>query len=219
MSEQQTVLLVVAAFAVFFVLLVVFALRRSSQTVEAFYRLGQELGLQDLRRTRFFGAGVRGMWNGHAVRMQMFGRYKSMPERVITQIATQSPGRILITRRTGGILSKPMTMFGPPIVTPQNLPDPERFWVRSDQPAFIERFFAGSGVAPQLETNLIVAFDLVDLSAKRLVIRRATDESKVRNKYGIPMIRFRRDARYVETIAREEWQLATMMVRELSLRP
>jgi hypothetical protein len=219
MNEEQVFWLAAGGFVVLFVLLIVYASKRSSKRQEVFNRMAQELGIQDVRRSWLAGAGVRGTWNGYAVRQQLLGRYKGVPERLLTTITLQSPGRIMVTRRIGKALSKPMTFFGPKLVTPMTAGVAERFWVRSDQPAFVERFFASSEAVPLLDQNLIERFDLVDLNAKRLLVRRATDERQVRAKYGIATMNFKRDLRYVETIAREEWALATMMVRELSLRP
>ena len=221
MEEQQAVWFMVAGFAVFVALLLVFVAKRSSKRQAIFDRLALELGLQDVRRTWFLGAGVRGNWNGYAVRLQFMARYKGMPERILTTITLQSPARIMVTRRTGKTLSKPITLFGPSLVTTMHPAVEERFWVRSDQPAFVERFVMASAAVPLLEQNLIERFDLVDLNARRLVIRRATDERQVRAKYGLPAFdfKFKRDPRYIETIAREEWALATMMTQELSLRP
>jgi hypothetical protein len=217
MSDEQLFWLWIAGFVAFFAVLIVFVSRESAKKQQIFTRLAAELGIGDVRRSWVMGAGVRGTWNGFAVRQQLIARYKGVPERLLTTITLQSPGRILITRRTGGRFSKPLTLFGPPLVTPMTLADAERFWVRSDQPALVERLFAARGIAPLLEQNLIERFDQVDLGARRLVIRRATDERQVRAKYGIAAINFRRDTAYVETIAREEWTLATTIVHELSL--
>ncbi|HKO54640.1 MAG TPA: hypothetical protein VJ276_02110 [Thermoanaerobaculia bacterium] len=218
MGDEQLFWLWIAGFVAFFVLLLVFVSRQSSKKRQAFTRLAQELGIQDARRSWVMGVGVRGTWNGFAVRLELIARYKGVPERLLTTIALQSPGRILITRRTGRRLNKPLTLFGPPIVTPMTLADAERFWIRSDQPALVERLFAPREVAPLLEQNLIERFDLVDLGPRRLIVRRATDERQVRAKYGIATFNFKRDTSYIETIAREEWALATMIVRELSLQ-
>ncbi|HEV7919707.1 MAG TPA: hypothetical protein VGR02_02835 [Thermoanaerobaculia bacterium] len=219
MTEEQVFWLALGGFALLFALLMIYASKRSSKRQQIFTRIAQELGIQDVRRSWLVGAGVRGTWNGYPVRQQLLGRYKGVPERLLTTVTLQSPGRIMITRRVGKVLSKPMTLFGPKLVTPMTPAVQERFWVRSDQPAFVERFFASSEAVPLLEQNLIERFDLVDLNARRLLVRRATDERQVRARYGIATINFKRDMRYIETIAREEWALATMIIRELSLRP
>lgn len=219
MGEEQVFWLTAGFCVVLFVLLIVYVARRSSKRQELFNRIALELGIQDVRPFWLAGAGVRGTWNGYAVRQQFLGRYKGIPERLLTTITLQSPGRIMVTRRTGQALSKPITLFGPQLVTPMAPGAAERFWVRSDQPALVERFFASSEVMPLLDQNLIERFDLVDLNAQRLVVRRATDERQVRARYGIAAVNFKRDPRYIETIVREEWALATMLVRELSLRP
>jgi hypothetical protein len=219
MTDEQVFWLSIGGFALLFMLLMIAASKRSSKRQQIFSRVAQELGFQDIRRSWLFGAGVRAAWNGYPVRLYLLGRYKSMPERILTRITLQSPGRILITRRSGKMMSKPFTLFGPPLVTPMTSGAAERFWIRSDQPAFVERLFASHDLAPLLDRNLIERFDLVDLGAKALVIRRATDLREVRARYGIGMINFKADLSYVEAIAREEWALATLIIRELSLRP
>src|SRR5204862_4474237 len=113
----------------------------------------------------------------------------------------------------------PFVLFGPQLMTPQALPQPERFWVRSNEPAFVERLFADARIAQLLEENLIERFDRLNLGLSRLEIRRATDESRVKKKLNRPAFEWRSDPAYVETVGRAEWQLASAIVGQLSLRP
>jgi hypothetical protein len=69
-----------------------------------------------------------------------------------------------------------------------------------------------------LERNLIARFDIVDLKPKQLRVLRAVDDSAVKKRFDRPFLSFRRDYELLETIASEEWKLATVIVEALGLR-
>ncbi|MGA8808518.1 MAG: hypothetical protein WB973_11625, partial [Thermoanaerobaculia bacterium] len=94
----------------------------------------------------------------------------------------------------------------------------EKYWVRSNELAFVERLFARAEVDPVLEPNLIARFDVVDLKPKQLRILRAIDDRAVKQRFNRPFIKFGRDYELIETIASEEWTLAVMIVDTLGLR-
>jgi len=125
---------------------------------------------------------------------------------------------VIVKRRILGFLSKPFTLFGPPLVEPTNLADRERFWIRSDEQALVERLVSYAEVPPALETNLIARFDVVDLQTKQLRILRAVDDRAVRKHFNRPLFRFGRDFELIDTIATEEWKLAVLIVEKLGLR-
>jgi hypothetical protein len=145
------------------------------------------------------------------------GRNKGVPERMLLTLSTASPARVIVKRR-GGLFSKPLTIFGPPIVELMNPAIREQFWIRSDELAYVERLFARAGVAPEFERNLIARFDVIDLRPKQLRILRAIDDSAVKKQFNRPFLKFGRDYELIETIAAEEWKLAVVIVETLGLR-
>ena len=198
-------------------LVLAFLAKRSTALSERLRQLVVTFGWEGPRRVWWNGA-IRGRWQGLDVEMRHMGRYKSMPERLLLMMSTSSPARVIVKRKTGGFLSKPMTLFGPPLVEPMNIADRERYWVRSDELVFAERLFAHAEVALALEPNLIAAFDVVDLESKQLRIMRAIDERSVKKHFNRPMIKFGRDYDLIETVAKEEWRLAAVIVQALGLR-
>ena len=161
---------------------------------------------------------MRGRWRGMKVELQHMGRYKGVPERLLLTLEAASPARVKIKRRTGGFLSKPITLFGPPLVEPMNLAGRDRYWVRSNELVFAERLFSKPQVATALDPNLIAGFDVVDLRPKQLRILRAIDDRAVKKHFNRPLIKFGRDLELIETIATEEWKLAVVIVETLGLR-
>ena len=143
-------------------------------------------------------------------------RYKGVPERLLLIVNVASQARVIIKHR-GGFMSKPLTMFGPPIVEPMNAPR-EQYWIRSDELVYVERLFARAEVGPALEPNLIARFDQVDLKPRQLRILRAVDDSAVKKRFNRPFLKLGRDYELIETIASEEWKLATAIVEGLGLR-
>lgn len=217
MTEQQVPFIVIGVSLLVAAASLVVISKKSSAVSARLAALVTTFGWEGPRRIWWNGA-IRGRWQGLDVEIRHMGRYKSVPERLLLTMNIASPARIIVKRKTGGFLSKPMTLFGPPLVEPMNIADRERYWVRSDELVFAERLFAHAEVAPALEPNLIAAFDVVDLQTKQLRIMRAIDDRSVKKHFNRPMIRFRRDLELIETIAKEEWRLATVIVQALGLR-
>ena len=207
---------VVGGFALFSVLLLVLLAKKSSALSERLARLVTSFGWEGPQRVWWSGA-VRGRWRGLNVEMRHMGRYKGIPERLLLTVSTASPARVIVKRR-GGFMSKPITLFGPPIVEPMNVANREQFWIRSDELVFVERLFAHAEVAPEFERNLIARFDIVDLKQKQLRILRAVDDHAVKKHFNRPFLKFGRDYELIDTIASEEWGLAVMIVETLGLR-
>ena len=216
MREDQTVWIVIAAIAVFVIALVVLLAKKSSALSELLMRLAASFGWEGPRRVWWNGA-IRGRWRGIPVELRHMARYKGVPERILLTVNAASQARVIIKHR-GGFLSKPMTLFGPPIVEPANMADREQYWVRSDELVYVERLFARKEVAPALEPNLIARFDVVDLRPRQLRILRAVDDSAVKKRFGRPFLKFGRDYELIETIATEEWRLAVVIVEALGLQ-
>ena len=216
-TEQQIPYIVIGASLLITAVSLVVISRKSSALSERLRQLTTTFGWEGPRRVWWSGA-VRGRWQGLDVELRHMGRYKSMPERLLLTVKTASPARVIVKRRTGGFLSKPFALFGPPLVEPMNVTDRERYWVRSDELVFAERLFSHPAVALALEPNLVAAFDVVNLQPKHLRIMRAIDDRAVKKQYNRPMIKFGRDYELIETIAAEQWQLAMVIVQSLGLR-
>jgi hypothetical protein len=216
MSDAQGISVIFGGAFVLLVAILVLISRNSSVLQKRLLLLATSFGWEGPRRIWWWNGSMRGLWRGMKVEMQHMGRYKGVPERLL--LTTASPARVKIKRRTGGFLSKPITLFGPPLVEPMNIANRERYWVRSDELAFVERLFAHAGVAPALEPNLIAGFDVVDLQPKQLRILRAIDDRAVKKHFRQPFLKFSRDLELIETIAAEEWRLAVVIVETLGLR-
>jgi hypothetical protein len=171
-------------------------------------------GWEGARKIWWSGA-IRGRWRGLSVEIRHMGRYKGIPERLQLTVQNGSPARVIIKRRTGGFLSKPLMLWGPPLVEPMNFAARDEYWIRSDQPMFIETLLSRAPVTEELEPNLIAAFDFVDIESKRLRIMRAVDDSAVKKRFNRPFFQWGRDLELIETIAAEEWKLATAIVEAL----
>jgi len=216
-NEEQTVWIVLGLAALFGVLIVVILARKSSALSERLEHLVTSFGWEAPRRVWWSGA-IRARWRGFDVELRHMRRYKSVPERLLLMVKTAAPARVIVKRRILGFLSKPFTLFGPPLVHPTNLADRERFWIRSDELALVERLVSYAEVPPALETNLIARFDVVDLGPKQLRILRAVDDRAVRKHFNRPFLKFGRDYELIDTIATEEWTLAVLIVEKLGLR-
>jgi hypothetical protein len=216
-NEQQTVGIVIGLGVVLTVALIAILARKSSALSERLERLVTSFGWEAPRRVWWTGA-IRARWRGLDVELRHMRRYKSTPERLLLMVKTASPARVIVKRRILGFLSKPITLFGPPLVEPTNLPDRERFWIRSDELLLVERLVAHAEVPPALETNLIARFDVVDLGPKQLRILRAVDDRAVRKHFDRPFLKFGRDYELIDTITTEEWTLAVLIVEKLGLR-
>ena len=216
MSDLQGAGLLIGGVVVMTVVIIIFIGRKSSELAERLLRLAISFGWEEPRRGWWPGT-IRGRWRGMDVDLSHMNRYKGTPERLLLTVRTAAPARVIIKHR-GGFLSKPLTLFGPPIVEPMNMRDREKYWVRSNELPFVERLFARAEVDPALEPNLIARFDVVDLKPKQLRILRAIDDRAVKKRFNRPFIKFGRDYDLIETIASEEWQLAVMIVEALGLR-
>ena len=216
-TDEQVMLLVMTGTVLFTVAIMAIVARKSVALSARLIALTMSLGWEGPRRIWWSGA-VRGRWRGIDVELRHMNRYKGTPERLLLTMKAASPARVIMKRRVAGFLSKPITWFGPPLVEPMNLADRERYWVRADELAYVERLFSRAEVAPALESSLIARFDAVDLQPKQLRILRAIDDRAVRKHFNRPIIRFRRDVELIETIAAEEWRLAVVIVEALGLR-
>jgi hypothetical protein len=205
-------LLIGSAFVLFVLILVVIG--RTSSLRKRLLPLATSFGWEGPRSG--WWNSIRGRWRGMDVSLQHMGRYKGIPEGLLT-VSTASPARVIVKRR-GGFMSKPMTLFGPPIVEPMNIANREQFWIRSDELVFVERLFARADVAPEFERNLIARFDVVDLKPKQLRTLRAVDDSAVKKHFNRPFFKFGRDYEEIDTIASEEWRLAMMIIETMGLR-
>src|SRR5437764_1720319 len=145
MNQEQIGWLSIAGSLVFAVVLIGVALRRSSALKDRLMVLAGSLGWEGARTVWWSGA-VRGMWRGLPVEIRHMGRYKGIPERMQLTVQSGSPARVIIQRRTGRILSKPLTMFGPPLVEPMSFAAREEYWIRSDQPMFVETLLSRAPV-------------------------------------------------------------------------
>jgi hypothetical protein len=216
MNEEQTVWIVVAAIVVFAIALVVLLAKKSSTLSERLMQQATSFGWEAPRRIWWNGA-IRARWRGIPVELRHMARYKGVPERILLTVNVASQARVIIKHR-GGFMSKPLTLFGPPIVEPMNIANREQYWVRSDELVYVERLLARAEVAPALEPNLIARFDVVDLRPRQLRILRAVDDSAVKKRFNRPFLKFGRDYELIDTIASEEWRLAVVIVEALGLR-
>jgi hypothetical protein len=216
MNEEQTVWIVVAAIVVFAIALVVLLAKKSSTLSERLMQQATSFGWEAPRRIWWNGA-IRARWRGIPIELRHMARYKGVPERILLTVNVASQARVIIKHR-GGFMSKPLTLFGPPIVEPMNIANREQYWVRSDELVYVERLLARAEVAPALEPNLIARFDVVDLRPRQLRILRAVDDSAVKKRFNRPFLKFGRDYELIETIASEEWRLAVVIVEALGLR-
>jgi hypothetical protein len=216
-NEEQTVWIVLGLGVVLVVAIIAILARKSSALSERLERLVTSFGWEAPRRVWWSGA-IRARWRGFDVELRHMRRYKSVPERLLLMVKTAAPARVIVKRRILGFLSKPITLFGPPLVEPTNLADRERFWIRSDEQVLVERLVSYAEVPPALETNLIARFDVVDLGPKQLRILRAVDDRAVRKHFNRPFLKFGRDYELIDTIATEEWTLAVLIVEKLGLR-
>lgn len=215
MNDEQVIWLTFGAIVVVAIALAALLARKSSELAERLTRLITSFGWEAPRRIWWNGA-LRARWRGFNVELRHAGRQKAVPERLLLIVSAALPARVIVKRR-GGFMTKPMTLFGPPIVEPMNPAVREQFWIRSEELAFVERLFSRAEVAPEFERNLIARFDVIDLQPKQLRILRAIDESAVKKHFQRPF-RFGRDYELIETIASEEWRLAVLIVETLGLR-
>lgn len=217
MSDEEFLPIIITVSVLVGVVIVRIVLRKSSGLSDRLLRLVTSFGWE-APRSVWWSGGIRGRWRGFDVELRHMMRYKGVPERLLLTVKTASPARVIVKRRTSGFLSKPMPLFGPPLVEPRNMADREQYWVRSDELVYAERLFSRAAVAPALEPNLIARFDVVDLQPKQLRILRAVDDRAVKKHYNLPLFKFGRDVELIETITSEEWRLAVVIVDALGLR-
>jgi hypothetical protein len=215
-SEFIPLWITLLGIAVIVLVVAVVLARRSSKLSQKLLRMATSFGWEAPRRIWWNGA-IRARWRGMDVELRHMNRYKGVPERILLIVNAAAPARVIIKRR-GGFFSKPMTLFGPPIVDPMNVRDREKYWIRSNELMLVERLFSRTEVDPALDLNLIARFDVVDLGPKHLRILRAVDDSTVKKRFNRPFIQFKRDYELIETIASEEWKLAVVIVEALGLR-
>jgi hypothetical protein len=205
--------------AVFATLLIVVAFRGSSKISQRLLEAARSFGWENPRRL-WWNGNVRGRWRGLVVELSHMNRYKGIPERLQLRIRGEAPpSRMIIKRRTGGFLDKPMTMFGPPLVEPMTFAERDQYWIRADQMMQAEAVLGKKDVVAALDTNLIGAFDAVNIDKSGVRILRALDEGAVKARYHRATIQWRRDPEFVEQIAREEWPLAAAMSGAVAMRP
>jgi hypothetical protein len=214
MNQEQIGWLVIGGIFVFAVALIAVALGQRSSLNDRLMILAGSLGWEGARTVWWNGA-IRGMWRGRPVEIRHMGRYKAVPERLQLTVQIGAPARVIIKRRTGGILSKPLTLFGPPLVEPMNFAARNEYWIRSDQPTFVETLLSRAPVAQVLEPNLIAGFDFVDIGPDRLRVMRAVDDRAVKKRFNRPFFQWTKDLELNETIAAEEWKLAAALVETL----
>jgi len=217
MRDEQLVSIIISVSVLLAMVIVRVVVRKSSGLADRLLRLVTSFAWEAPRGIWWSGA-IRGRWRGFEVELRHMNRYKGVPERLLLTVKTASPARVIVNRRTSGFLSKPITLFGPPLVEPMNMADRERYWVRSDELVYAEQLFSRAAVAPALEPNLIARFDVVDLQPKQLRILRAVDDRAVKKHYNRPLFKFGRDVELIETITSEEWRLAVVIVEALGLR-
>jgi hypothetical protein len=154
MSDEQLFSIVISVSALVVLVIVRVVVRKSSGLSDRLLQLVTSFGWEGPRSVWWSG-GIRGRWRGFDVELRHMIRYKSVPERLLLTMKTAAPARVIVRRRTSGFLSKPITLFGPPLVEPMNMADRDRYWVRSDELAYVERLFSHAEVAPALDPNLI----------------------------------------------------------------
>jgi hypothetical protein len=214
MSPEQITWLIIGGSLGIIVALITLAFRRSSAFHQRLLQLAGSFGWEGARRVWWSGA-IRGRWRGLEVEIRHMGRYKGIPERLQLTVQSGSPARVILKRRTGGILSKPLTMFGPPLVEPMNFAARDEYWIRSDQPMFVETLLSRAPVAEALEPNLIAGFDFVDIESTRLRIMRAVDDRAVKKHFNRPFFQWGKDLELIDTIATEESKLASAIIEAI----
>jgi hypothetical protein len=167
----------------------------------------------------WWSRGWRGTWRGIPVELKHMNRDKSTPERLLLTLSVAAPARVILKRRIEGFLARPITWFGPPLIEPMSFAERDQYWIRSDQPMFVETLLSRREVGPALDPNLIARRDVIDLDPKRLRIMRAVDDRAVKERFGRPTLWFSKDLELIETIATEEWNVARVLVESLGLRP
>ena len=129
------------------------------------------------------------------------------------KVSARFPGRVILKRRTEGLLSKPIMLFAPPFVEPMSFADRDKYWIRSNEQMFVDRVVTQAGFPAALEPNLVARFDVVDLRTGELRVLRAVDDREVKKRFDRPAFQLKRDVELIETIAGEEWRLGSLVVQ------
>jgi hypothetical protein len=217
MAEPQATIFAAAMFVAFMIVVMLVVRTRGTATYGRLAQIARSFGWENPQRV-WMGAALRAQWRGYNVELHHMHRYKSNPERLQLTVFVDSPGRLIVKRRSGGVFSKPMTVFGPPIVDVHSFAQHEDFWIRADDGMQIESLFSRKEFTKELDTNLIALFDTLDLEATKLCVSRALDDGVVKKKFTRPTFQWSRDLEFIERIAREEWPLAVAAIDALALR-
>lgn len=218
MREVPVDTFIVIGIAILATLVIVIGMRGTSKITQRLLDAARSFGWENPRRV-WWNGNVRGRWRGLAVELSHMNRYKGIPERLLLRIRGDAPpSRVILKRRTGGFLNKPMTMFGPPLVEPMSFAEREQYWVRADEMMQTEAVLGKKDVVTALNPNLISSFDVVHIDKRGVRILRALDDAAVKERYRRPTIQWRRDAEFVEQIAREEWPLGAAIAEAVGMR-
>lgn len=196
---DPTASIALAAFLAIVVAIVALLARHSRAGTMAIVQLARDSGWADIRTSRFLGVRIRGLWNGYPVQLLRLPPRKGAPDRMLLTVRVQAPARVEITRRQHGVFTRPMTLFGPPLV---DFPPAAQFWVRADEMSLVERLFASS-IPAMLDRNLTGRHDLLRIGGDALTIRRACEWRPEQT----------------AAIGREELELAKAVIDTLTLRP
>ena len=160
----------------------------------------------------WWSGAIRGRWRGLDVELRHMNRYKGVPERLQVRMKNaRFPARVILKRRTDGIFSKPIVLFGPELVDLPGFAERDRYWIRSNERMIADRVVSSPGLAEALEPNLIARFDVVDIRPGELRVLRAIDVREVKKRFDRPLFQLRRDLELIEIIANEEWKLASLI--------
>lgn len=208
----------IGVFAVLIAIVFVRFIVSSRALREHLMRIVNDIGWEGTQR-RWLNGALRGRWRGFEVELRHMDRYKGVPERLQLTINAQAPARVIMKRRVMGFLSRPMTLFGPPLVEPVNLQNRDQYWIRADEQVFAEMIFTHREIEPLLEPNLVARFDSIELGPRGLKMMRAVDDAAVKRRFGRPFFKWGRDLDLIETVAREEWTMASTLAGALGLPP
>jgi len=215
---NQEILGTLIAFAVplaVVVLVFAFARRQAGSVRDVLLPVVTAAGWANLEPTWFTASGFRGLWRTFPVELAYAPRQKGVPRRLILKIRAPSQSRILIKRRMYGFLSRPFTLFGPPVVEMRQ-PAAQELWVRADEPAFAERIFGDGALVSMISKNLVAAFDQIRIDGSGIRVIRSLDDRPVRAKYNMPVFAMKFEPERFEPIAREMVALSEALAGKVS---
>ncbi|HSP35383.1 MAG TPA: hypothetical protein VLU46_13800 [Thermoanaerobaculia bacterium] len=216
MSDELTAIVIVAAIAAAVVTLVVLVGRRRNRAIrDMLLPIVTAAGWADVRPASFGWIGLRGVWRSYPVELAYAARQKSVPQRFILRVKAPSSSRLSVKRRMYGFLTRPFTMFGPPLVEMRH-PGAQELWVRADDMALAERVFFDDKTARLIAGNLVAAYDEVLVNSKGVRITRSLDDRPVRKKYDFAMVTMSFDPQRFAPIIHEEIALAEALVDKIS---